>query len=468
MQNLILNDKDDIADLLQRTRDEAVQFLEGLSTHPVNHRRQLPAPVGLSPSGLGARQALEVFKETYIPAMTGSAGPRYLGFVTGGSTPAALMGDWLTGVFDQNAADTSSAAAAQIETSAISMLRELFGLPEAFDGRFVTGATMSNFVGLAIGRQWWGHRLGVNVAQQGLAGLPPLTVLSGSPHACIYKSISMLGLGRQNLQQVTTLPNREAVDVDALRQAIQRLNEQPCIVVANAGVVNTVDFDEITAIVALKRDFNFYLHVDAAFGGFAACSPRYQQLVSGWEQADSIAVDAHKWLNVPYDSAVQFSRHTELQAEVFQNVGAAYLGEPNTTDSFHLTPENSRRLRALPAWFSLVAYGKEGFREIVETCCDCAAQLGKRIEASTEFRLLAPVRMNVVPFTFHQPSASSAQVAAFLNRLGENGKTFITATTYNKTPGFRAAFSNWRTTREDVDIIWQAALDAVSEQIRPR
>ena len=463
MTDFILNDKDHLADLLQETCREAVAFLEGVSTRPVNNRRQLPARRSLPTHGLGARQALEVFKDAYLQAMTGSAGPRYLGFVTGGSTPAALMGDWLTGVFDQNAAESSSAAAAEIETSTIAMLRELFGLPDTFNGRFVTGATMSNFVGLAVGRQWWGHSLGVNVAEQGLAGMPPLTIFSGSPHSCIYKSLSMLGLGRQNLEKVPTLLDREAVDIAALRQALQRQNGQPCIVVANAGVVDTVDFDDISAVAALKDTFHFYLHIDAAFGGFAACSPRYRQLVSGWEQADSITVDAHKWLNVPYDSAVQLTRHTRLQGEVFQNVGAAYLGEPNTNDSFHLTPENSRRLRALSAWFSLVAYGKEGFREIVETCCDCAARLGKLIEASPQFRLLAPVRMNVVCFTFHQTSVSGAQTAAFLNRLRENGKTFLTATTYNHTPAVRAAFSNWRTTPEDVDIIWQAVLAAASE-----
>ena len=266
----------------------------------------------------------------------------------------------------------------------------------------------------------------------------------------------MLGLGRQSLKRIATLPDREAVDIDALRQALQAQKGQPCIVVANAGIVNTVDFDHIAAIVELKGEFNFYLHVDAAFGGFAACSPRYKHLVSGWEDADSIAVDAHKWLNVPYDSAVQFTRHLDLQAKVFQNAGAAYLGEPNTNDSFHLTPENSRRLRALPVWFSLVAYGAEGYREIVDSCCDCAALLGKRIQESAEFKLLAPVRMNVVPFTFHQPSVSASQVTTFLNHLRDDGKTFLTATNYNLTPGFRAAFSNWRTTPQDVEIIWHA------------
>jgi glutamate/tyrosine decarboxylase-like PLP-dependent enzyme len=447
-------------ELLRLACDDAVQFLDGVNERPANVNWPDIAPLRLPARGMGARQALGLFTQTYREALTGSAGPRYFGFVTGGSTPAAIMGDWLTSAYDQNAADQTSAAAAQIESHAVGLLRELLGLPETFSGRFVSGATMSNFVGLAIGRQWWGAQHGADVAAHGLCGLPRLVVLSGSPHSCIYKGLSMLGMGRENLRLVSTLPDREAIDILALRQVLQEQAGQPCIVVANAGVVNTVDFDDIAAIVELKHEFNFYLHVDAAFGGFAACSPRYRHLVSGWEEADSIAIDAHKWLNVPYDSAVQFTRHIHLQVEVFQNAAAAYLGTPNTADAFHLTPENSRRLRALPAWFSLMAYGAEGYREIVEASCACAALLGQRIAESSQFRLLAPVRMNVVPFTFRQPDVSGAQVAAFLHRLRDGGQAFLTPTVYKNTHGMRAAFSNWRTTLSDVEIAWRGMLEA--------
>ncbi|MFZ5910419.1 MAG: pyridoxal phosphate-dependent decarboxylase family protein [Chloroflexota bacterium] len=454
-------DRADIPELLQLACAEAIQFLNDVDERPANNNLVPTVRFDLPARGLGTRQTIALFTQTFGEVMTGSAGPRYLGFVVGGSTPAAVVGDWLTSAYDQNAADTSSVAATQIEASAVGMLRELLGLPDTFGGRFVSGATMSNFVGIAIGRQWWGEQHGANIAASGLAGLPKLVVLSGSPHACVYKSLAMLGLGRENLQSVATLPDREAVDISALRQALQAQAGQPCIVVANAGVVNTVDFDDISAMVELKREFNFYLHVDAAFGGFAACSPKYKHLVAGWEDADSITVDAHKWLNVPYDSAVQFTKHIDRQAQVFQNVGAAYLGAPNTADAFHLTPENSRRLRALPAWFSLMAYGAEGYREIVESNCACAALLGQRIAESAQFRLLAPVRMNVVSFTFKQPDVSRDQVAAFLDRLCASGKTFLTPTTYNNVHGMRAAFSNWRTRSSDVEIAWQAMLEAV-------
>ncbi|HRA00991.1 MAG TPA: pyridoxal-dependent decarboxylase [Thermoflexales bacterium] len=453
-------DSQNLPALLQLARDEAARFLSDVAARPANASWDGPAPARLPARGLGAKQALQNFTQIYGDAMSGSAGPRYFGFVTGGSTPAALMGDWLTSAYDQNASDRTSMAAAHIEASATSLLRELFGLPDDFAGRFVSGATMSNFVGLAIGRQWWGAQHGQNIAADGLGGLPTPIVLSGSPHSCVYKSLSMLGMGRASLRPVPTLPDREAVNTAALKRALQELAGQPCIVVANAGVVNTVDFDDLEAIAQLKREFNFYLHVDAAFGGFAACSPKYRHLVAGWEAADSIAVDAHKWLNVPYDSAVQFTRHPNWQAEVFQNAGAAYLGEPNAADALHLTPENSRRLRALPVWFTLMAYGAEGYREMVEASCACAKLLEERIAGSSAFRLLAPARMNVVPFTLGEAGASAEQVAQFLQRLRDGGQTFLSPTVYKGVAGMRAAFSNWRTQPADVEIAWRGMLDA--------
>jgi glutamate/tyrosine decarboxylase-like PLP-dependent enzyme len=301
------------------------------------------------------------------------------------------------------------------------------------------------------------------VAEDGAAALGRVRVLSGSPHSSIAKGLSMLGLGRTALTRVPVLPGREAVDPVALEEALRQA-DGPCVVVANAGTVNTVDFDDLRAIAALRDRYEFWLHVDAAFGGFAALSPDHEDLVAGLDAADSICVDLHKWLNVPYDSAVQFTRHRHLQIRVFQNA-AAYLGPLGETPDFvHLTPENSRRLRALAAWFTLRAYGRDGHREIVQRCVACARALGQAVETIPELRLLAPVRLNVVCFTLAEnPTAERlSDLAAELRQ-----EAFLTPTTYAGVPALRAAFSNWRTTETDVRRVAEALRQRPARPRRP-
>ncbi|MDQ0793435.1 glutamate/tyrosine decarboxylase-like PLP-dependent enzyme [Streptomyces sp. B1I3] len=247
-------------------------------------------------------------------------------------------------------------------------------------------------VGLAIAREWLGEQQGISPAEHGAGALGTLRVLSGAAHSSVPKGLSMLGLGRQALVRVPTRPGREAVDLAALEHALaEGEGDGPVIVVANAGTVNTVDFDDLRAIAVLRERYSFWLHVDAAFGAFAALSPEHAHLVDGLDLADSICIDLHKWLNVPYDSAVQFTRRPDLQTSVFQNA-AAYLGPlGDTPDMAHLTPENSRRLRALAAWFTLRAYGRDGHREITERCIDCARALGDAVENAPGLRRWADI-----------------------------------------------------------------------------
>ncbi|MEV8536508.1 pyridoxal-dependent decarboxylase [Streptomyces sp. NPDC051211] len=436
-----------LPELLGATARQAAEALAALPDRPVvppagTAAEQPPLP----DRGEGLTGTLAAFAEQWAPRLSASAGPRYLGFVTGGATPAALAGDWLTAAHDQNSNSALDGAGQDLERLTVGWLRDLFGLGPEHNGTFVSGATMSNTTGLAIAREWLGERLGVSPAEDGAGALGPVRVLSGAPHSSIAKALAVLGLGRNALVRVPTLPGREAVDPAALARALAD-TPGPAVVVANAGTVNTVDFDDLNAIAALKQRHDFWLHTDAAFGAFAALSPDHAHLTAGLGLADSICVDLHKWLNVPYDSAVQFTRRQDLQARVFQNA-AAYLGPLGADpDLVHLTPENSHRLRALAAWFTLRAYGRQGHREIVERDIACARSLGARLAADPAFRLLAPVRLNVVCFTLAEDPTPERLTAL---RLAAADEVFVTPTVHAGTPALRAAFSNWRTTEADV------------------
>jgi len=461
MHTKLKQDQENIEQLLQTAVSTATDFIQTL---PERSAAIYPAerePDSLPEDGLGTAAAMAAFQAKYGDGLSGSAGPRYFGFVTGGSTPAALVGDWLTAVYDQNPAADEDSIAPKVEAEAIRLLRQMFGLPDEFAGTFVSGATVANFVGLAQGRQWLSLQHGRDVAQDGLVGLPQLPVLAATPHSSAYKALSMLGMGKANLIKVDTLPEREAMDIDALAAQLAALNGQPAIVIASGGTVNTVDFDDLVAIASLKQTTDFWLHVDAAFGGFAACSPRYAHLLDGMALADSITIDAHKWLNVPYDSAMTFSQHPKLQVAAFEN-SAVYLGPMAENPSFvHWTPQNSRRFRALPAWMTLMAYGRSGYQEIVERNCDQAAWLGEQIDQSSQFRLLAPVNMNVVCFTL-AGEPTMADIQCTLAWLRDDGRVYLTPTQYGGVAGIRAAISNWQTEQADMEVCWQALQEAVA------
>ncbi|PSL25902.1 pyridoxal phosphate-dependent decarboxylase family protein [Chitinophaga ginsengisoli] len=456
MNQLLRQDLNKVDAFLQEVKDYSVSFLSGLDALPVKAASATFERLELPRKGMGAKNALLQFRERYGRHLAGNSGPRNWGFVTGGATVPAIAGDWLTAVFDMNAADKDTAPL-QIETETIAMLRQLFGLPDAFSGCFVTGATMANFAGLAIARQWLGNQLGVDVAQEGMAALANARIISCIPHSSTVKSLAMLGFGRNAILKLSSLPEREAIDIDVLEAYLKAHKGTPLIVVASAGTVNTVDFDDLAAIARLKETYGFWLHIDAAFGAFAACVPAYRHLLNGWEAADSITIDAHKWLNVPYDAAMIFTRHPQLQLDTFKNAGAAYLGDPAKDFKYsNYTPENSRRLRALPAWYSLVAYGADVYADIVNNNIQLARQLGTLIEENDAFRLLAPVRLCVVCFTLNvADEEKQAATDALLKVLDDGGKVMLTSTVYQGVPAIRAALVNWRTTAQDLAIVWE-------------
>jgi len=339
-------------------------------------------------------------------------------------------------------------------------------LPRDFSGGFVTGATMSNFTGLAVARQWLGKQLGKDFAKEGVSPAD-IKIFAATPHSSAIKSLSMLGIGSANFHTIKTMEgNREAIDVDDLKNNIVQLNGQPFILVSSAGTVNTVDFDDFETIHQLKNEYRFWWHIDAAFGGFAACSSSYRHLLKDWEHADSIALDCHKWLNVPYENAFYLikEKHQLLQLETFQNSNAPYLGDPLADFNYlNFLPENSRRLKALPVWFSLIAYGKNGYKDIVEQCIQMAGLFGDFIQQDNRLELLAPVRLNTVCFTL-KGDAMQDKVAAFLRLINDTGKVFMTPALYAGRKAIRAAFVNFRTVDADIHIA-TAIIDQVLQQI---
>ncbi|WP_369765749.1 aspartate aminotransferase family protein [Flavobacterium sp. WC2429] len=456
MNPILQQDLNEVKNILEKVKQQGIDFLNSIDTVPTSNKNKITTDRNLNDVGLGSLSTLEEFNERLAPLMVSQTGPRYWGFVTGGATPASIVGDWLATIYDQNtqATNAQGGVSALIEIETINLLLQLLDLPKNYLGGFVTGATMSNFTCLAVARQWIGSQLGKDFAKNGIS--EPIHVLSATPHSSSVKCLAMLGMGSQNFTKIKTIEgNREAIDIADLEKNIESLNGKSFILISSAGTVNTADFDDFNAITKLKSKYNFWWHIDAAFGGFAACSPRYSHLVSGWENADSITVDCHKWLNVPYESAFYLvkEKHKNLQIESFQNSNAPYLGNPLDNFSYlNFLPENSRRLKALPVWFSLLAYGKQGYQDIIENSVAMALRFDAFISENENFELLAPTRLNNVCFTL-AGDHNQEKVNQFLTHLNEKGKVFMTPTVYQNRKGLRASFVNWRTNENDIQIV---------------
>ena len=396
--------------------------------------------------------------------ITASPGPRFFGFVNGGVTPAALAGDWLASAIDQNAGLwAGSPAAAQTELVVLRWLQELFALPGAWQGALTSGATMANLVGLATARQWAGRQLGFDAAADGLAGRPPIIVAGSSEiHLSAVKCLGTLGFGRNQLRRVDA--HNGEVDLDALA-ALLRDIDGPVILIGNAGEVNSGHFDDLAALADLRdrHPGGAWLHVDAAFGLFAAVSPRLAHLVCGIERADSLAADGHKWLNVPYDCGFAFVRDGALLREAFAVAGAYVAGDAGW-DPFTHVPEMSRRFRGLAVWCALKAYGRAGYRALVERCVDNAAAFARWVEATPGIELMNPAPLNIVCFRLVRAgldgAANDELNRAAVRAIQADGRAFVTGTVWQGRAAIRAAFDNWRTTAADVGLLQDAVAQA--------
>ena len=456
-------------DALDRAHELARDWVQRLGTRPVSRRpgpREMAALLDepLPETGCDPVAAVDEWLQRAEPGITASPGPRFFGFVNGGSTPAALAGDWLASAIDQNAGFwLSSPAAAQTELVVLRWLKELFGLPEAWAGALTSGATMANLVGLAAARQWAGRRMGFDPATDGLGGHPPIRVLSSTEiHASALKSLGTLGLGRGSVHRLPAPGG--SLDLGAFRAALGEI-DGPAIVVANAGEVNTGAFDDVAGIADIceAHPGGAWLHVDGAFGIFAAISPRYAELSRGVDRADSVAADGHKWLNVPYDCGFAFVRDEDALRAAFNAVGS-YLapGQDTGWDPASHVPEMSRRFRGLAAWCALRAYGREGYRELVERCAANASDFATWVEATPGVELMAPAPLNIVCFRYVVEGDDDANDE--LNReavaaIQRDGRVFVTGTVWSGRAAIRAAFDNWATRQEDVDILKETIAD---------
>jgi glutamate/tyrosine decarboxylase-like PLP-dependent enzyme len=448
-------DRSEFGPALAAAHDRALEFLAGLNERAPGIAPRARDGTALPDEGIGAAAAIEQLWADYGEDFAGSSGPRYWGFVHGGLTPAALAADWLCSTVDQTGQMHGDSPSVLIERDAIAMLRDLFGLPSDFVGNFVSGGTMANATCLAVGLQALGAARGINVSQEGVAALGGVRILSGEHHASIAQGAAMLGLGRDSVESLAREPGRERVSIYAVAERLDALGGRPVILVGNAGTVTTGDFDDLDALADLAEHHGAHFHVDGAFGLFAAASPRHAGLVKGIERAGTIAGDAHKWLNVPYDSGFVFSRHLDHQIEMFKSP-SAYL-PPAAADPLgfqNMSPENSRRVRALPASATLLAYGRDGYRGIVESCASLAELLAERIAAEPGFELLAPVRLNVVCFALAGADADATR--AFVERVRRDGRVVISPSVLFGRACLRAALINWRTQPADIDVAIEA------------
>lgn len=411
----------------------------------------------LPETGCGISDALNRLLDLNRSSGANTGGPRCFHFVIGGSTPAALAADLIATAFDTLTYTwVTSPVGVRMELQALRWLRELFGLPDHWPGVMVTGGTMANLVGLTTARQWWAECHGVDVYEAGLSGLPPMPVLtSGYVHASARKVLGMLGVGVDQLE-IHARDARGRLDTDSFASALSGLEGAPAVVIVNAGEVNAGDFDPVEEMIDIARQHRAWVHVDGAFGLFARVSPRTAHLVDGIERADSVAVDGHKWLNVPYDSGFAFVRDHDLLAKSFR-YSADYLpptGDPRPTLGA-IGPESSRRARGFAVWATLKAYGRDGQRRIVEHCLDLARHLADRVEESHDLELMAEVPLNIVAFRYNAGGKSDEQLDELNRRLGEavlaDGRFLVGTSRLGPRTIFRPAFSNWRTRIEDID-----------------
>lgn len=457
---------DNYKDLLERTGSIAGEFLRGLSKRPVGRSVDFASLLEefggeLPAEGEDSLHVIEELWRVADPGIVATAGPRYFGLVIGGSIPVTVAADWLTTLWDQNAGlYVLSPAAAAVEQVAGRWLLDLFGLPKESGVGFVTGATMANFTALAAARHSLLRKAGWDVEEQGLTGAPPLTVVtSDESHVAVFASLQMLGLGRGRVVRVAT-DEQGRMKADELRARLADIHT-PVMVCAQAGNVNTGAFDPIPEIAARVHERGGWLHVDGAFGLWAAASPKYRHLVEGISLVDSVSVDCHKWLNVPYDNGLVFVRDAAAHHAAMTLHGAYYVTASGVErDNSNWVPEASRRARGFTVYAALRALGRRGISELVERCCGLAKRMAERLSKGKGVRVLNDVVLNQVLVRFSDPSTrdDDAFTEQVIRLVQQDGTCWLGGTTWHGMRAMRVSVSNWSTTEEDIDLSAEAIL----------
>jgi glutamate/tyrosine decarboxylase-like PLP-dependent enzyme len=438
---------------LRAAAAHAERFLDGLGDRPVRAavdagavREVLGGPmpeVGESPEAV-----IDAMAEGADPGLVASAGPRHFGFVIGGALPAALAADWLVSAWDQCAAFHSlSPAAAAIEEIAADWTLDLLGLPSSASVGFVTGGQGANTTGLAAARHAILSRAGWDVETNGLSGAPQLNVVCGAQaHATIYTALRLLGLGTQAAVRVPA-DDQGRMDVSELERTLAGL-EAPAIVCAQAGNVATGAFDAFNPIDDACDAYGAWLHVDGAFGLWAAAAPSKRALLQGVDRANSWAIDAHKWLNVPYDGAMAIVADPAMHRAAMSLAASYLVADAGQRDSTNYVPESSRRARAVPIYAALRSLGRTGVADLVERNCEHARRMADRLAAIDGVEILNDVVLNQVLVRF--PGGDDANRAA-VEAVQRDGTCWLGGTEWAGQAVMRISFSNWSTTDADVD-----------------
>ena len=445
--------------VLESAAERAIRYLESLDDRSVgplpdaiDRLAELDEPFPDKPTD--SESVIAFLDEIGSPATVATAGRRYFGFVIGGCLPAALAANWLAGAWDQNAAlVATSPVAAALEEIALRWLLDVLALPPECGGSFVTGTTMAHFTALAAARNAVLQKAGWDVESEGLFGAPPVAVVVGAEaHPSLFRALGLLGFGRERVIPVP-VDGQGRMRPDAIPSL-----SGPAIVCIQAGNVNTGAFDPAKEICAIAHAAGAWVHVDGAFGLWAAAAPGRAHLTSGFADADSWATDAHKWLNVPYDSGLAFVRKPEFlrAAMSFQ---AAYLPQGSSREPSQYTPELSRRARGIEVWAALRTLGREGLADLIERTCRHAARFAEGFRKAG-YRVLNEVVLNQVLVSFGDEGTTNRVI----DSIQADGTCWCSGTVWQDQPAMRISVCSWATTEADVERSLSAILRAAAEQ----